>query len=93
VSRRTWERHRNRTRVASVSATIFLSSEDGLASAERKQGHPSEASPRRKQEAIRLATATTLVADRYQSLPAELRLLALGLPIAKTFGPREGLAA
>ena len=39
----------------------------------------SAASPRRKQEVIGSSqTATTLAADRYETLPLELRLLALG---------------
>jgi hypothetical protein len=31
---------------------------------------------------VRLATATTLASDAYASLPVELRLLALGLPLS-----------
>jgi hypothetical protein len=66
MSRRTWERRRNKARDAKVSAPIFLSSEDKLASTERKQSWPSEASPRRKQaEVVRLPTAPTLGADNY----------------------------
>jgi hypothetical protein len=74
ISRRTWERRMNRGRVASdanLSAPIFLKSEDRFASAERKQRRPIGASPKKtkkekKEGAIRLATATTLVADKYE---------------------------
>jgi hypothetical protein len=38
ISRRTWERHRNKARDATLSPAIFLSSEDRLASPEGKQG-------------------------------------------------------
>ena len=55
MSRRTWERHRNKARDASVSTASFLGGEDRPATPARvEQGWPSEASPRRKQEAIRL---------------------------------------
>jgi hypothetical protein len=78
--RKAAERAKNTPNVTGVSAPIFLSSEDGPVTPDRvEQGHPSEASPRRKQGDIRLATATTLAADEYRSLPIELRLLALGL--------------
>jgi hypothetical protein len=63
VSRRTWERHRNKARVASVSAPIFFSSEDRLATPDRQQGLPSEASPRRKQATAVLQTADTPAVD------------------------------
>jgi hypothetical protein len=81
VSRRTWERRRNKARDATLSTPIFLSCEDRLATSEMEQGCPSEASPRRKQEVVRLPTACTLAADGYAFLPLELRLLALGLPL------------
>ena len=81
MSRRTWERHRNKTCDASVSAAIFLSCEDTPATPEGEQGWPSEPSARKdKKEVVRLATATTLAADVHASLPQELRFLALGLP-------------
>src|SRR5262245_53693263 len=52
MSRRTWERHRNKARDASVSAPIFLSGEDTPATSEAKQGWPSgpPASPSTRQE-------------------------------------------
>jgi hypothetical protein len=41
-----------------------------------------EASPRRKERGYPSSqTATTLVADRYEALPVELRFLALGLTV------------
>lgn len=82
MSRRTWERHRNKARDASVSAAIFISSEEGLATA-----RPTERAFGTKEKKIRglpsSQTATTSAADRYvtahSSLPLELRLLALGM--------------
>jgi hypothetical protein len=81
-SRRTWERRRNKARDASVSAAIFLSSDDRPASPAGKAG-PSERRCRaeEKKEDFRLATATTLVADLYATLPLELRMAALCLPM------------
>ena len=83
MSRRTWERHRNKARDASVSAAIFLFSEDTPATPEGEQGSPSEPSALKgKKEAVRLATATIGRVDAHESLPLELRVTALGLPIA-----------
>jgi hypothetical protein len=85
MSRRTWYRQRTKgvlgTSGTVSSAAIFLSSDDEVVPTAllRRQKNPSGASPRKKKAAIRLATATTTVADRYGSLPMELRLLALGL--------------
>jgi hypothetical protein len=76
MSRRTWERRRNKARDANdaiSSAAIFLSTDDRLASLERKRGireRPKAAPPK---------AANLMVADRYGALPMELRLLALGL--------------
>jgi hypothetical protein len=87
ISRRTWERRRRRnmTRTqndASVSAPIFSISEDGLASARTAEGGfaSKEASKglASSQTAIRIAVDVTIAAA---SLPLELRLLALGLPL------------
>jgi hypothetical protein len=82
MSRATWyRRNKARRRGETVlSAAIFLSCEDRPVSPEGGAG----LSERRyraeeKKEDFRLATATTTVADRYASLPMELRLLALGL--------------
>jgi hypothetical protein len=79
MSRRTWYR-KNKARTGTGttwSTPIFLSTEDrpvatGLAegpSAFRKEGPPSS------------QTVTMPAVDRYQSLPVELRLVALGLPL------------
>ncbi len=78
MSRTKWYRLRT-PRETTSSTAIFLVSEDGPVSPER-QGRPSEASPRRKQGDLRLATATMPGADAYSSLPPELRFAALGLP-------------
>jgi hypothetical protein len=81
MSRRTWERHRNKARDASSSAVSFLSRNDRLATPEggarmefergfaskQARGYPSS------------QTATTMAADAHEALPTELRLLALGL--------------
>src|SRR5215831_1852053 len=51
MSRRTWERRRNKARDATSSAAIFLSTlPTDLRQQGWRQGLPSEASPRRKQE-------------------------------------------
>jgi hypothetical protein len=87
MSRRTWYRQRTKGvlgRSGTVSsAAIFLSSDDEVVPTARlrRKKNPSGASPRKKKAAIRLATATTMVADRYGALPMELRLAALCLPI------------
>jgi len=88
MSRRTWYRRKNKSRSGTTSsAAIFLStadrpvptgmeagtSERGFASKEAR-GYPSS------------QTATTMAADVHETLPLELRLLALGLPM------RENLA-
>src|SRR5262249_51039235 len=101
ISRRTWERHRNRARDASAATPISLS----LAKSDASAGTPFSLPPddtlatARVEEggaAVEIAslpqaseasgppssrTATTLAADRFASLPLELRLLALGLPV------------
>jgi hypothetical protein len=83
MSRAAWYR-RNKTRSetgeTTLSAAILLSSEDRLVSPKGGAG----LSERRfraeeKKEDFRLATATTLAADRYESLPLELRMAALCL--------------
>jgi hypothetical protein len=82
MSRRTWERHRNKTRDANSSAAIFLSNDDKLASRERKHGHPSGAvAPKKARGLPSSQTATTLAADVYATLPLELRMAGLCLPM------------
>jgi hypothetical protein len=81
-------------RDASVSAPLFLSSEDRPASPERKLGHPSgrlrrKGRKRKEQDMGRelsSQTATTMVAERFEALALELRFMALGLPIPGRFG-------
>jgi hypothetical protein len=70
------EQAKNQPNVTGVSAAIFLSSEDRPVTPERK-GKPCGAVAPKKERGIRLATATTLAADRYATLPLELRLAAL----------------
>jgi hypothetical protein len=90
MSRRTWERHRNKARDASVSTPIFLSSVDRPATSEIKQGLPSEASPRRKQEeAFRPADgswpavdATVAAPKRYTGATAAKRFVLSSDPTA-----------
>lgn len=88
MSRRTWERRRNKARDATLSTPIFLSCEDRLATSKMEQGCPSGASPRRKQEAVRLPTACTLAADTAGSLPSEARAIFARVP-SWCFGRRE----
>ena len=79
MSRRTWERHRNRARDATLSAPSFLTTEDRPASAGMSEGEfergfaskevrmwPTAAPPKAATNAVGLPssqTATTLVAD------------------------------
>jgi hypothetical protein len=84
ISRRTWERrrHRNMTRTqndANWSTAIFLISEVGLASARTAEG--GFASKEASKELPSSQTTNMPAVDRYQSLPVELRLVALGLPL------------
>jgi hypothetical protein len=90
VCRRTWERRRNRP-VATLSASIFLSNEDRPATPEGGAGLAERGFASKEARGLPSSqTATTMVADRYEPLPMELRLLALGLPVP---GRRQGLAA
>ena len=90
MSKRTWYRQRTKgvlgTSGTVSSAAIFLSSDDEVVPTARlrRKRNSSGASPRKKKEAIRLATATTLAADIYATLPLELRMAALCL-IPKTW--------
>jgi hypothetical protein len=88
ISRRTWERrrHRNMTRTqndADSSTPIFLISEDGPASAgtseggfasKEARGHPSS-------QTVTMPAVAYYQAAAPETLPIELRLLALGLPL------------
>jgi hypothetical protein len=86
MSRAKWYRNKQRTeRETKVSAAYLLSSEDRPVSLERR-GCPSEASPRREARGLASSqTAVTLAADGYASLPLELRLLALQLPLPEEY--------
>jgi hypothetical protein len=75
LSRRTWERHRNKARDASVSAARLLIAEEGLASA-RPDTSVFLSSPACS---VVLADGDHDAADRHASLPLELRLYAVGL--------------
>jgi hypothetical protein len=82
MSRRTWERHRNKARdpsVASVGTPSLINSEDTLATAsvaERVKGTSEGAAAPLKQEDLRLATATKTAADA----PGRASAPAKGLP-------------
>src|SRR5262245_52459028 len=65
-------------RDASVSAAYLLKAEDGLASARTSEAGATHRKEARGQPSSQ--TATTMVEDVFDSLPVELRLLALGLP-------------
>jgi hypothetical protein len=101
ISRSTWERkRRNMTRTqndASVSAAIFLSSEDRPASPVGGAGLAERGFASKKARGLPSSqTATTMAADSaassYSGLPLELRLIALGLVASKN-APKIGIAA
>jgi hypothetical protein len=99
ISRRTWERHRNKgceADDAKTSAAIFLSTSDEIASPAqlRRRGLPRAVCD--GQASIPPGGATMAVDDPasvYSKLPLELRLFALGLGDARIFGPQIGVAA
>jgi hypothetical protein len=83
MSRRTWERHRNKDD-ASASAPILLSCEDRPASPEKVKGLSEQGfALKKKKEVIRLADSLTLAADIHATLPLELRMAALCLPLVE----------
>jgi hypothetical protein len=80
--KRAAEQAKNRPNVTGVSTAIFLSSDDRPVTPERKYGHPSGAvAPKKERGHPSSQTATTLAADIYATLPLELRMAALCLPI------------
>jgi hypothetical protein len=80
LSRRTWERKRNKSRDATSSAAIFLSTDDRPASAGLEEGTSERGfAPKKARGLPSSQTATTMAADVHEALPLELRLLALGL--------------
>jgi hypothetical protein len=85
MSRRSWERRGNKA-VSQVRAqhSFFVTGEDALATTGARASERAFG-PKKKQEDLRLATATTVAANRHASLPLELRLLALGLPLSVAY--------
>jgi hypothetical protein len=76
-----WNKSRRRSETT-LSAAIFLSSDDKTVSLETKKRNSSGAvAPKKERGLPSSQTATTMAADRYEALPLELRLLALGLPM------------
>jgi hypothetical protein len=97
MSRRTWERHRNKARDATSSAACFISPADKSASTEGVEGVRAAATPPKEVRGLPSSqTATTMAADSaassYSGLPLELRLIALGLVASKN-APKIGIAA
>lgn len=89
MSRATWYRRnkeRNETNETTSSALIFLILKDGPVSPERGAGTSERGSaPKEARGLTSSQTATTMAADIHGSLPLELRLLALGLPMPQNF--------
>jgi hypothetical protein len=80
MSRRSW--YRRRTKVGTtLKAAIFLSTNFKTVPVERKRLPSGAVAPKEVRGYPSSQTATTMVADRYEVLPLELRLLALGLPM------------
>jgi hypothetical protein len=84
--KRAAEQARDRPDVTCVSAVFSLPSADGPVTGTEAEGASERSLRARKQEKEASGlpssrTATKLAADRFASLPLELRLLALGLPI------------
>jgi hypothetical protein len=80
--RKAAERTRNTPNVTGVSAPIFLSSEDGPVTPAGVEGTSERGFASKKARGLPSSqTATTLAADIHGSLPLELRLLALCLPM------------
>jgi len=95
MSRAAWYRRnkaRRRKGETTLSAAIFLSSEDRPVSRARGAALSERGFASKKVRGLPSSqTATTIAADRYATLPLELRLLALGFP---NFAPRKiGAAA
>jgi hypothetical protein len=101
MSRRTWYR-KNKSRNGTTSSTrIFLSTVDESVPTKRRgasaprSGLPAAGlRPAKKQDAFRLPTAATMAADQFASLPLELRLAALCLPVPESHSvPQKKLRA
>jgi len=95
MSRRTWERHRSKAHDATSSAAIFLSTADRPASAGMEAGTSERGFASKKARGLPSSqTATTMAADGYESLPAELRMAVLCLPIPENLARAKiGVAA
>jgi len=95
MSRAAWyRRNKARRKGETVSSPpIFLTNADRVVSPERLKGNSGGASPRRKEESLPSSqTATTMAADRFEALPIQLRLMALGLPFS-SLDPSQQAAA
>jgi hypothetical protein len=86
MSRRTWYRRKNKagTSVGTTSYPAFLSkAADEPVPTGTEAAAQAEYVAGSKQEDFRLATATAIAADVHESLPLELRFMALGLPVTE----------
>jgi hypothetical protein len=83
MSRASWYRRNKAGRrgETTLSAAIFLSSDDRPVSPERKTASERGFASKKARGCPSSQTATTMAADRLETLPVELRLLALGLPV------------
>ena len=82
--KRATEQPKNAPHVTGVSAAYLLSSDDRPVTSEGKGGCPSGAvAPKEGSGYPSSQTAATLAADKYASLPLELRMIALGLPVGR----------
>jgi len=82
MSRRTWERRRNKARDASAGTAILLSSEDVPASAGTAEQGFALKEVRRLTSRDGVHRAVPAPFPGYSALPLELRLMALGLSVA-----------
>jgi len=83
ISRAAWYRqNKARMRRETVSsAAIFLSCDDEFVSPKRKRAAEGRFAPKEGRGSPSSQTATTMAVDRLESLPVELRLMALCLPM------------
>jgi hypothetical protein len=93
--KRAAEQAKNRSDVTGVSAAIFLSSDDGPVTPAGVKGTAERGFASKKVRGYPSSqTAITLAADRYATLPLELRLAALCLPIPENLARANiGVAA
>jgi hypothetical protein len=92
MSRASWYRQNKarRRRETSVSAALFLSRDDRPVSPKREE-RPSEGrfAPKEERGLPSSQTATTMAVDRLETLPVELRLMALCLPMPEKLAARR----